>query len=314
MKIFIFLLLTFSTVKAEMDHFSYYLGEGEVDQACSALEREWQKGSFRESKGYFLSRNYQVFQKGRELFKVGDYSNALICFEFSIQFQKKYELEDSASVYNSGLCYSELNERAKSDLNFRRCLTLGYNREEAWSGLAKNAIKNSDFESALKICKDALYSFPESKQFWLWKFEALVALEKEKEVRLIIDTVILKDRQNKFLYFYRGKLNQHNIQLRQKAISDLNYAIELDSNYFDAIYELGILHYNLGLADWKDAQEIFVGAKKKQKKKSSEYHFSTSVKLLKKAYQLNRVFPGLRKQLIQVYTQLKLEEELKNIK
>jgi tetratricopeptide (TPR) repeat protein len=89
-----------------------------------------------------------------------------------------------------------------------------------------------------------------------------------------LTTVIESDPENEVLYYKRGLLYE-NMKNEQMAAADYKKAVEINADYYDAVYALGKLYFNDGASIANASKDLktdadFEAAKKKYEAKFKE--------------------------------------------
>lgn len=172
--------------------------------------------------------------------------------------------------------------------------------------------EKDDLESVLRVVTQGIEAFPQNKDLIQEKITTLIMLERADDAKSELEAAISNDPTNSLYYYFLGYL--YDIEENsEKAVEQYEKAIELNPDYYDANYNLGVVHYNVGrdllselnnlsLADYRLKEEDYV--------KRSNVHFEKSLPYFEKAVELN---PDEEIQLLEtlqgVYLRLKMTEK-----
>ncbi len=97
-----------------------------------------------------------------------------------------------------------------------------------------------------------------------------------------LNTAIAKDSTNPSFYYARGFIND-NCKKFEKAVNDYNKCLELNSEFFSALYNLGVMYFNKGVEQVNDANSETDSKKYVAKKKVAEGIFKEALPYLERA-------------------------------
>ncbi|EDM38385.1 TPR domain protein [Pedobacter sp. BAL39] len=117
--------------------------------------------------------------------------------------------------------------------------------------------------------------------------------EKYAEATKAIESSIKTDEKNKLLYFLYGYLQQNNNN-NSTAILAYNKALNIDENYFDALYQTGLAYVDT-------ANEMLKSTKQEDKDKFVSYINRAELALLQ-AHEINQNDKSTVQLLIDIYT------------
>jgi len=117
--------------------------------------------------------------------------------------------------------------------------------------------------------------------------------EKYAEATKAIESSIKTDSKNKLLYFLYGYLQQNNNN-NSTAILAYNKALNIDENYFDALYQTGLAYVDT-------ANEMLKSTKQEDKDKFVSYINRAELALLQ-AHEINQNDKSTVQLLIDIYT------------
>jgi tetratricopeptide (TPR) repeat protein len=206
-----------------------------------------------------------------------DFTKALAGFEKSITINKDLlQKVDTFGIYYAGLCANEAGNTAKAKEYFSEAIKIKYGSayKEAdainpyiFLARAYKAEKNdAEYLNALKTAKAA---FPNNKELILEEMNFYIGAGRLAEAAKNVDEAIAKDPTNKVLYMNKGIMYDNLANPKEgkvdaklyeeylsKALEATNKAVELDPNYFDALFQLGALYFNKGVKQTEFANTI----------------------------------------------------------
>ncbi len=230
----------------------------------------------------------QIFNLGINCFNAGDYLGAVDGFERAAEVTEKYlgQVDDKAIV-NENIAAMKAIDKFIEENDTVQAIEYIEIR------------KNKTPENLDLIIKEA--------NIYLGSGDLQKALESLLEAEAI-------DQSNPSVYFAIGA-NYDQLEENDKAIEAYEKAIELKPDYSDAIYNLGAIYFNQGVAIIKDANLLDLDEQEKYETMLAEAttYYEKALPYLTQAYELNPTDRNTLETLKEIYTRTKKYEELKEI-
>ena len=136
-------------------------------------------------------------------------------------------------------------------------------------------------------------------------------VEKALQSLLIAESI---DQSNPTVYFAIGT-NYDQLEDYDKAIESYQKAIELKPDYSDAIYNLGAIYFNQGVAIIKEANDLPLSENEKYDAMVAKatVFYEKALPYLQQAYKLNPSDKNTLETLKEIYTRTKQYDKLKEI-
>ena len=184
--------------------------------------------------------------KGNKAYSDNDFANAFVY----LKEVSDYFPTDSTLAVNTAL--SALNIRKYDDAlaYFKRAKDNGATNPVIFQFLANLYSSKFDTEKAITTLEDGLKVNPQNTFLVNDYINLLLDSQQYDKALEGISAVLNYDKNNKILYFLYGYLQQvkANIGVAEKAYRD---AINLDQNYFPALYQLALSYIDAANADLK---------------------------------------------------------------
>ncbi len=265
----------------------------------------------------------QLTNKGVGEFQNKNYAGALSMFENAILInQSVFNRVDTVSIYNAALAAEKGGNNAKAKEMFLKMIDLkagGKNGGKYYSFLAKVYENENDSVNYAKTIMAGRQAFPDDLGLILSETNLYLSKPgKEKEAIANLNAAIAKDPNNHNLHFALGstydKLNDF-----ENAEKSYKKSLELKTDYFDALYNLGALYYNKAVKINEAANSIKDNAKYQKESARADEYFKVALPYLEKAYEVNPKDRNTMLSLKQLYARLeqtdkynKINEALKN--
>lgn len=273
----------------------------------------------------------EFFNQGLEFFKVNDFKGAIPNFQKAITLNKQSNIVDTMSYYALGMSYRGEAANDPSAVqsaieSYRYIVDLGYSRQEVYSELSSLYIFDKQFDKALEIINVAKQKFPNDANvliteanYYLQTDDFPMAIEK-------LEMAIQNDDSNLQLYHALGSSYDRMIDAEKhtaeenenyfnKAVKAYEKALELDSTFFDAIFNTGVLYYNKGGDIVNEANQLPINEVEKYNELIAEgnQYLEKALPYMEKCYSLQPNDPATIASLKEIYTRLGLLEKLKEL-
>ncbi len=197
-------------------------------------------------------------------------------------------------------CFETLVENGDANLDTYKTIIFIYRTEK------------KDMESVLKYVDLAIEKFPENNELVQEKITTLILMEEVDRAKSELEAAISKEPTNFLYYYFLGYLYDQQGD-RDGAIENYGKAVELNPEYYEANYNLGVVYYgkardilselnNLPLNEFRKKEQEYVD-------KASE-HFKESLPYFEQAAKIK---PDEDVQLLEtlqgVYIRLKMTDK-----
>jgi|GEM_PF-5704185 len=265
-----------------------------------------------------------LYMKGAESFDASDLAGAVDYFEKALIIKPR----DTFSIMNIISAAYNLDEpdgeviekysRELMDMKFRVDST-GYSGFNILSGFIFNDANNmmidaenkedstkasARFEDALAVLEEGLDVFPNDEQLQSTAINTYIKLDKTEAAISQMESVV-SEKPDKQLYFNLGILYDR-LKNYEKSKENYNKAIEMDSEYYDAYYNLGAMFFTLGnkkhtaAEEYKDMNGNFMAGEDGEKGKALEEEANAFYKEAAPAFEKVISLDGSERQPVEV--------------
>jgi hypothetical protein len=231
------------------------------------------KGNYKQesAQGIDRARN-STYNKGVDAYKKGDFSSAQKDLKLAYDMSKKYANKTDTTVYYYVALSAEKNksyEEAKTI--YKELIAMKYGGARTFLDLENVCITSNDAAGAKEALKMGRAAFPNDKDLIKEEMYNAIKEGKTKEAIDNVNLAITAEPNKAELRYILGTLyyNMANSTDKTKTITPadkktyltnseagLQKAIELDPKHYSALYQLGILYYNDGVAMQTAADKI----------------------------------------------------------
>lgn len=252
-------------------------------------------------------------------FEAENYKVSLTAFETLIELQKSdlyLGMLDTVLLFNAGIVAINAEEPEKALNYFEKCIEMEYGESQPYEYIHSIYLTQGDMESAEKILIAAFEKFEDSPNVLLSLIQFYLINEMNEEAMEYIAIAKAEDPDNYRLYWAEGVIlmNEENYD---DAITALERSIELEPEFFDTHYNMGVCYYNKGVNMVLVANDIMDNAKYNAAMEEANKVFANAIPYMEKALELDPVHVGTLTSLKELYYRLqktdKYDEVIKRL-
>ncbi|HSV87106.1 MAG TPA: tetratricopeptide repeat protein [Bacteroidales bacterium] len=199
-----------------------------------------------------------LYNKAVVQYNAKDFLEASRSFLRSFQVAEFSAAIDTTTLYNAALAAELGGDINKAKTHYARLIELNYPQPFLYSSMGNITMVLGDTAKALEYITLGRSKFPDDLNLLFSEANIYIFTRQSEKARQALNTAIERDPNNPNLHFALGA-NFDNVaqdtlrtlEERQfaynEAINAYSRAIELDPNYFDAIYNLGVIYFNEGI-------------------------------------------------------------------
>lgn len=324
------------------------LVENGEDVAMEAYMKAWEldeKGKLKSDKaflaniatlrGMFAGKGVEYYNKAGKTNDAELYKKSVMELDKALKLGE-FPKNEADSIFDLGLVAYYAGVIAQTgkqydlaEKHYKMCIEKNWQGDKPYNSLASLYAEQNMHDKELKILQEGFDKYPDSKSlllsfinYYLRSGESEKALEKLQKG--------IKDNPENQSYFYAiGTLydamvldttdkytKEQKEEYEKLAIDNYKKAIELKDDYFDAIYNLGVLYYNKGVYVLKAAQDIPPSENDKyeaEKQKAIEF-FKIALPYMEKAHEINPKDRNTLLSLSTIYLKLQMYDKQKKMK
>ena len=230
----------------------------------------------------------ELLNAGVECFNAENFSCALSSFESVLKVAQMVNLSsenkiDTAVVYNCALAAYNSKDWEKSAKYFKQTIDLGYGGGDAVILLHQVYTTTNDSVQMGENLALGLTKYPNDDRILTTLINYYLTSHQNDKALEFLNTAIAKDPSNPSFLYARGVLNDQS-KAYDQAEKDYLACLELDPNYFNALYNIGVLYYNKGVEKYNEASSITSMKEYEAAKKVANGYFSQALPFMEKAY------------------------------
>jgi len=209
-----------------------------------------------EQHAQFLSE--LLYNKAVGLYNTQAYIDASKTFLRSFRAAELANATDSTTLYNAALASELGGDINTAKTHYLRLIEMNYPQPFLYSSMGNIKMALGDTAKAIEYISLGRTRFPDDLNLLFSEANVYIFSRQTEKARQALAEAIERDPANPNLYFALGanfdNMAQDTLRTPEErqfayneAIMAYTRAIELDSNYFDAIYNLGVIHFNEGI-------------------------------------------------------------------
>ncbi|WP_432711114.1 tetratricopeptide repeat protein [Pedobacter sp.] len=238
-------------------------------------------------------------------------NNAFKNNEFKTSFNLLKEVSDffptdTTLAINAGLSAQKINEYDHALHYYKRAKDNGATNPTLFQSIASIYVAKFEYDRAIETLEEGLQKNPYNTFVNNDYINLLIDNEKYDKAIQAIDITLNVDTQSKLLYFLYGYLNQHKHKI---SIAESSYkkALDIDQNYFDALYQLGIVYIDMANASLKLPDSV-------ERKTAYTANINRAELTLLQAYEINPNDRGTAQLLIDINTRKNRLDKVQELK
>lgn len=293
--------------------FKNLAGEEALEVAMEAFRKV--KSMEKENSSYYIFSGQElsslfgtIINNGAEAYNNDDYELAYSEFMTAL----KVEPGDTTALLYGGVSAQQAEMIDEALSCFQTLVDNGDAKIETYKTMIfLYRAEKEDLESVLKVVTQGLEKYPQNKDLTQEKITTLIILERVDEAKSELETAINDEPTNSLYYYFLGYLYDFQEDY-DNSIDQYKKAIELNPEYYEANYNLGVVYYNkareilseltnFSLADWEKNEVEY--------SKRAAVYFNDALPYFEKAVDINDEELQLLETLAGVYLQLRLTEK-----
>jgi len=308
------------------------LKNGSLDEAAKAYAQTVkldEKNNYPQAKDGLKICAIIASNAGIENFKAAKFPEALNGFEKSIQLNEEFlQKTDSNAIYNAAISAEKSQNYDKAVQYFQKAIDIKYGGNEdgpmLYSLLADSYLKKGDKVNYISTVQKGRQIYSNDKQLILSELNYFIEAGKYKEAITNLELAMSKEPNNEIFPFNIGVIYDNLAnpgegktaptekefnEFVEKAEAAYKKAIEINPNYFDALYNIGALYFNRAVKQSEIVNNIKDNNKYKIEIAKVDEIFKKSLPFLEKGEEIRTSDISTYKNLISTLQKLYLMTE-----
>lgn len=246
--------------------------------------------------------NIRKQKKGNMAYAKGDYAGAFELLKEVSDLLPK----DTTIAINAALSAQNIQSYDKALFYFKRAKENGIKNPVVFQNMASIYSSKFEHELAIRTLEDGIKANPYNVFLTNDYINLLLDNEKYTEALHVIESTLKVETNNKLLYFLYGYLQQNKANNGTAELA-YNRALGLDENYFDALYQLGLVYIN-------SANEAFKSGKPEERNQKYVSYINRAEIALLQAHEINQNDKATVQLLMEIYTRKNRLDKVQELK
>lgn len=253
-----------------------------------------------------------LYASGITDFEAGSFENAIKLFDKATVANSVIDVVDTMTIYATALSASNGGMDDVAKAKYQQLIDMGYNNASIYSELSNVYKKEDNIEKAQEVLVAGQLKYPNNNAILIAEINLMLSQGKFDEVVAKLKKSIALEPENTSLYLALGD-SYKELGKTEEAINYYQQALDIDPNYFLALYNLGVVYYSKAFDLNMEANDLPFDQTAKYKKvmdEANEY-FLKGQPYFERAYAIDSEDPDVLKALRQIYTSTNQLDKLK---
>ena len=263
---------------------------GAYDSYQKAIELD-EKGKIGKSVDLsYTMLNNDFINLGVQKWEEKDFAGAVEAFKYSLEISKNDffgGVVDTVIVYNTGLAAYNAKMYEDALKYFGQAKDLGYGGTNIYQLMQTIYITQGDSIAAEKIVLEGIEAYPEDDALMILMINYLLTSNQYDKAFEYLKVAKEKDPNNKSYWYVEGILYDRSEQF-DEAMTSYKKAIELDPEYYDPYYNMGVIQFNKGVQLYDEANKIMDNTEFAIAKEKADKTFTEAIPLFEKAMEKSK--------------------------
>lgn len=272
-----------------------------------------------------LSIGEQLYNEGATLFQASDFAKAGETFEKAIIVSQSMNSIDTMAMYGAALSFEGAKDFPKAIPYYEQLIKLQVKNPLLYSSLSNIYSEQKEVEKAEAVLAEGRKLYPADFNLIISQSNLYLQQNNPSKALESLNLAREKDPTNKSIIFAMGvtydmlradstKSMEERQTYFEKAAVAYKDAIALDSNYFDAVFNIGALYFNKGGDIINIANKMPLGDKGYDAKViEGNDHLKMALPYLEKANKMHPEDMNAIVSLKEIYTRLSMYDKLKEV-
>jgi|WetSurSiteA1Bulk_404760.scaffolds.fasta_scaffold00052_24 tetratricopeptide (TPR) repeat protein len=215
---------------------------------------------------------------------------------------------DTVDIYYAGRAALENKDYKEANRLFETAAANGFNDPYIYVFRKQSYFASGDTTSGVNVIIDGFNKFPENQAIMNELINYYVVANQGEEALKLIAKAKATDPQNASYLLVEGALYDKMGNF-EEAVKSYKSCLELDANYFDANYNLGVLYFNKAVKIYEDASKISDNTEFEKVQKQGDEMLKAAIPFMQKANELEPSDRVPLETLKTIFYRLKMTEQ-----
>lgn len=263
-----------------------------------------------------LTMSNQFVNKGVEAYQNEDLESAYKYFEKTLEVKEMPVFDneiDTAIMFNTGITAQRIGKYDEAIKYYKQAAEYGYGEGDTYALMAESYKSKGDTAKYVSTLKEGFEKYP-GNQSLLGSIINYYLLEAEDAEEAFKYLKLAREGDPNNPQFYTAEAHLYDkIGEKEKAKEKYKKAIEIDPEFFEAYYNLGVLYFNEGVALTDEANKLTDNEQYLKAKEKADNKFKEALPYIEKSHELEPGDKGIISTLRTLYYRLKMTDKYEEI-
>lgn len=223
--------------------------------------------------------------KAGEKYGKKDFCGAAEHFGEMAEISSAFKIVDTLSIFNSAYCNDQCGKNSLAIEGYKKCAGFNYNVPEVYRYIADAYLEDGKKSEALATLSEARGKFAGNSDILRAEVNIYLGDQEYAKAEDLLKSLTTKEPNNEMFWYVLGiTYNKLNKPVEEEDAYSKALAIKPD--YYDALFNLGAMHFNKGLTKEEECNAIPPRevAKYNDCAAAAQVLFKKSAEVLEKAY------------------------------
>ena len=263
----------------------------------------------------FLRLNGQFISQAVRQYEEAEYLKAFESFKNSVKVADSpfyQEPIDTSLIFNTGFVAALAGEYEEALKYLKRVKDMDYGDGTLYVLIKDTYVELGDSTNAERILQEGFQRFPQDNAVLVELVNFYINADNAEAALNYLDLAKQQEPDNPSFFFAEGALFER-MGEPEKAKESYRRSIELDPNFFDVNYNMGVVYYNEAVRMLEEANEIMDNVKYEKARDAAFEVLKESIPYLEQAHVINPDHPDTMETLRILYYRLGMEDKLEDM-
>ena len=263
----------------------------------------------------FLRLNGQFISQAVRQYEEAEYRKSFESFKFSVKVADSpfyQEPIDTSLIFNTGFVAALAGEYQDALKYLNRAKDMDYGDGTLYVLIKDTYVQLGDSTSAERTLQEGFEKFPQDNSLLVELVNFYINADNAEAALNYLDLAKQQEPDNPSFHFAEGALYER-IGETEKAKESYRRSIELDPDFFDVNYNMGVVYYNEAVKMLEAANEIMDNVEYEKARDAAFEVLKKSVPYLEQAHVVNPDHPDTMETLRILYYRLGMEDKLEEM-
>lgn len=219
---------------------------------------------------------------------------------------------DTGLVFNTGFVAGLAGKHEESLTYLNRAKDLGYGEGSLYVLIKEAYVELGDSTSAEEILQEGFQEFPQDNTVLVELVNFYITAGNADEALSYLKLAKDQEPENPSFHYAEGALYEQMGEPEQ-AMEAYKRSLELDPDFFDVNYNMGVMHYNRAVRMLEEANEITENAAYEKARDEAYDVLAEAIPFLEKAHDIDPEHHDTMETLRIIYYRLGMEDKLEDM-